>query len=307
MKELTSHRLVEKRRRDRINKSLHELRDIIPKLTRTTQTFKNDKVELLQATIDYLNENGKKTPSQLRVTQHTLKGTQPTMNVTQHTLKGSQPPVNITQPTVNVTQPTVNVTQPTLKVTQPIQDMTMCTQLTDVSNSTIEITSRSDGFRDCMEETIRYLIENEGFPSEHPVILRLRAHLQQRLELCGHNNGQTQLTNHTECISKTIPMIPHGSPAIPTGAVETSDRPLTDIMKPLTIDTRYQYAIPESISQHLTQDSQNNNSTLNRCLISNNSLLAVVPETNGYNAIYQPINNLRYYIRNKCTQQTVQQ
>ncbi|XP_033111795.1 uncharacterized protein LOC117112754 isoform X2 [Anneissia japonica] len=217
--------------------SCESLMDERVSTSRKRKTFKNDKVELLQATIDYLNEN-------------------------KSTKVASQAETGI----------------------QHVQDnVSMYAKCPEVSKEQTDTVSRTDGFRACMKETIRYLIENEGFPPEHPVILRLRTHLQQRLELCGQESCvSSQITDHSVWSSRTIPTIPQGSPAIPTGVVDTSANTLSKIMKPLTIDTRYQYAIPESISQHLTQESQNSNGALNRCLLSNNSLLAVVPENTSF-------------------------
>jgi hypothetical protein len=51
----TPHRIIEKRRRDRINHSLDELRAILP-ANKRSQGVRNDKVDLLQMTIDHLKE-----------------------------------------------------------------------------------------------------------------------------------------------------------------------------------------------------------------------------------------------------------
>ncbi|XP_038059328.1 hairy/enhancer-of-split related with YRPW motif-like protein [Patiria miniata] len=56
-----------------------------------------------------------------------------------------------------------------------------------------------DGYQDCLEETIRYLVQVEGFPPNHDIIIRLRAHLIQSQSKLDLNNqlrstGQARLT-----------------------------------------------------------------------------------------------------------------
>ncbi|XP_022094829.1 hairy/enhancer-of-split related with YRPW motif protein 1-like isoform X2 [Acanthaster planci] len=55
-----------------------------------------------------------------------------------------------------------------------------------------------DGYQDCMEETIRYLVQVEGFPPNHDIIIRLRAHLIQSQSKLDLNNqlrtSQARLT-----------------------------------------------------------------------------------------------------------------
>lgn len=38
------------------------------------------------------------------------------------------------------------------------------------------------GYMDCMEEALRYLIEEEKYPEHHPAVQGLRQHLAQLLE-----------------------------------------------------------------------------------------------------------------------------
>ncbi|XP_071801047.1 uncharacterized protein [Asterias amurensis] len=60
--------------------------------------------------------------------------------------------------------------------------------LPSLFNPPAPVDAMFDGFQDCMEETIRYLVQVEGFPPNHDIIIRLRAHLIQSQSKLDLNN-----------------------------------------------------------------------------------------------------------------------
>ena len=67
-----------------------------------------------------------------------------------------------------------------------------------------------EGFRECMEETIRYLVEVEHLPPDHDIVVRLRAHLlkaQSKLDL----NNRVRGGSHVDLSCTARGVKTHGS------------------------------------------------------------------------------------------------
>ncbi|XP_011662791.1 hairy/enhancer-of-split related with YRPW motif protein isoform X2 [Strongylocentrotus purpuratus] len=137
------------------------------------------------------------------------------------------------------------------------------------------------GFQDCMEETIRYLVDVEGFSPEDEVVVGLTAHLLQIRAKLDINNDTTAATpwssgrssdgdGPTECEatmstqtspqetntlslalsadSSNLPSLPTTSRTLPGGSV-TRGLPPAHLMTPLTVDTNQYYALPSPLNR----------------------------------------------------------
>ncbi|XP_041462063.1 hairy/enhancer-of-split related with YRPW motif protein 2-like isoform X1 [Lytechinus variegatus] len=135
------------------------------------------------------------------------------------------------------------------------------------------------GFQDCMEETIRYLVDVEGFSPEDEVVVGLTAHLLQIRAKLDINNDATASTpwssgrssdGPTECEATTStqtspqetntpslalstesinpPSLPTTSRTLLGGSV-TRGLPPAHLMTPLTVDTNQYYALPSPLNR----------------------------------------------------------
>ena len=81
-----------------------------------------------------------------------------------------------------------------------------------------------EGFRECMEETIRYLVEVEHLPPDHDIVVRLRAHLlkaQSKLDLNNRiREGSLMDPSCTARVTKT-----HGSQVTQGSSMSTQTSP----------------------------------------------------------------------------------
>ncbi|XP_002738771.1 hairy/enhancer-of-split related with YRPW motif protein 1-like isoform X2 [Saccoglossus kowalevskii] len=216
----TPHKVIEKRRRDRINRSLDELRAIIP-AARKSQGMKNDKVDLLQMTIEY------------------LKSFQPSLDFECSSGNHSEKENDDS----NAGYPSSHK----VKVSSPHQ-----LSPTDVMMS---------GFKECAEEAIRYLIEEEHLPPDHPLVVRLSNHLKkvqtsfefnaimEHADIFSSRMDAPVMTSAPEMThSRCFPSPDHHhTPSIVRGAPNTRTLPATSYGE-LRIDTGPVYT--SSMSSH---------------------------------------------------------
>lgn len=138
------------------------------------------------------------------------------------------------------------------------------------------------GFQDCMEETIRYLVDVEGFSPDDEVVVGLTAHLLQIRAKLDINNDATAVTpwssgrssnaeSPTECEATTSTQTsPQETNTLSLALTTDNTRPLLGItstsrtlpggtlarglppahlMTPLTVDTNQYYALPSPLNR----------------------------------------------------------
>ncbi|XP_065837887.1 hairy/enhancer-of-split related with YRPW motif protein 2-like [Oscarella lobularis] len=144
------HRVIEKRRRDRINKSLEQIRAMLP--VSRTQRVRNDKVDVLTATIDYLQE------------LQQAVGSATTSNGGYDNKTSSSSSSSDEQ-----------LSPPVTELSSPPETTTTTTTTTTTDDY------RWYGFRHCIAEAKRFLVDEEKFDvAADGIVARLVEHLEKR-------------------------------------------------------------------------------------------------------------------------------
>ena len=137
------------------------------------------------------------------------------------------------------------------------------------------------GFQDCMEETIRYLVDIEGFSPDDEVVVGLTAHLLQVRAKLDINNDSTATTPWS-----------HGNPGNSEGPTEceattsTQTSPQeTNTLMALTTESRHPPSLPNSDSAKTLPGR-----TLPRGMPPAHLMTPLTVDTNQYYALPSPLN-----------------
>ncbi|XP_072019160.1 uncharacterized protein [Amphiura filiformis] len=216
--------LSEKRRKDRVHLSLEELRSLLPTTGSSGETNKDPvttQEELLAMAVEYLRAR--------RANVGSLSSSSSLSSASSSSSSGSNVFIGTSYDS-KYTDHTAAATPQSKRSRRRQQhyqnnDHATETAATPRHNVAFHPSSPTnamlEGFRECMEETIRYLVEVEHLPPDHDIVVRLRAHLlkaQSKLDLNNRVRGGSLVD--PSCTARAIKT--HGSQGTQVGSAAST-------------------------------------------------------------------------------------